>query len=167
MGTTETPDMFAAAVWWDPQARKVIVNKRSVVTGVLVAQAGNLSFVSPTDTVFDLRRGAADVEFLRATAGFDVRAGDTTYRIHLRPPTSGVPTLDRDGLLAVGLGLARTVTVTSWVAARLNKPADSLEPDELEPFVAEIVQAVAADAAGVLGRDRWAALRSAWSVADR
>jgi hypothetical protein len=164
MGTTESAGIFIAPAWWDPQARRVIVHKKSVVAGVLVSYAGNITFVGPADVVFDLRRGEADVDFLRMSAAFDLRAAGTEYRIYLRPPVSGVPILDKDQLMAVGLGLTRTVTVVDWAADNLNKPAG--DAGELGTIAGNIVRLVSADLAGALGKDRCAALRAAWSVDD-
>jgi hypothetical protein len=162
MGTTEAAGIFVAPAWWDPQARRVIVHKKSVVAGVLVSYAGNIAFVGPADVVFDLRRGEADVEFLRMSAAFDLRAAGTSYRIYLRAPVSGVPMLDKDQLMTVGLGLTRTATVIDWAADNSNEPT----AQELGTIAGNIVRLVSADPAGALGKDRWAALRAAWSVDD-
>ncbi|HEX5403915.1 MAG TPA: hypothetical protein VFX16_16635 [Pseudonocardiaceae bacterium] len=164
MGSTEATGIFSAPVWWDPRARKVIFDKKSVIPGVLVAAGDNLSFVGPTEIVFDLLRADTEIEFLQLTSGFEVRTGDSRYRVFLRPPVNGVPLLDRDAVLAIGLGLTRTATVTDWTAARLHKPVDAVTSHELGEVAADILGIVAADVAGALGKDRCTALRAMWAT---
>lgn len=162
--TDDAASMFATAAWWDPQGRKAIFNRKSVTAGVFVAVAdtGQMAFASPTDVVFDVRRGDAECTFLRSSSAIDVREGESTFRIHLTQPVPRVPLLDKDSALAIGLKLTGTATLIEWAARTVDKPVDELTDTELSSFAATILSEVAADVAAVHGRSRYVAFRSAW-----